>query len=154
MILWTERTFLKLSTRTRIRPYSLGKSMIINDKHTSRMQLACNSRNPFGHAQSETDKAIEYSKNKTSHILKTKLDVECPSTVSSKHVFLKRDKHLRQNQNTLNGLSFGPLEFLQGTFLLNTRLEYSRSDLVFKQFRLHIDQYFMLSQHSNKATGV
>ena len=55
---------------------------------------------------------IKHSGNKILGILATMLDRECFSPAFNEHTSCKNAKQLRQNQNTLRGMSFVPLSFL------------------------------------------
>ena len=70
------------------------------------------------------------SKIKSLHTLKTRLDLECSSVTSNKHVLGKNSRQQQQDGDKGIGLSFMSFGFLHHVCLLNagleSRLEYSR----------------------------
>ena len=64
------------------------------------------------------NKTIEHSKHEILSISKTRLDQECSSSEVNRNASCKDAKQLRQDRNTVSGLSFVPLAFLLNGYIL------------------------------------
>ena len=86
--------------------------------------------------------AIEHSENRIITIFENEFGPGVLQTSVQKNSSCKNSKQQGQNGTTVNDISFASLAFLQQACLLNTELEYFRSNLVFRQLRLCSDLIF------------